>query len=83
MRPGVPGRHRHRGDLGGGIISYPLDKISGEVAYIAYHFHWGIGEILEMEHDERHMWIREISEINKRINEASKASSGGGGGSSM
>ena len=36
-----------------------------------------------MEHDERHMWIREISEINKRINEASKASSGGGGGSSM
>jgi hypothetical protein len=33
-----------------------------------------------MEHDERHMWIREISEINKRINEASKPS---GGGSSM
>jgi hypothetical protein len=32
-----------------------------------------------MEHDERHMWIREISEINKRINEASK----GDGGASM
>ena len=78
MRPGVPGRHRHRGHFPGGIISYPLDKISGEVAYIAYHFHWGIDEILEMEHDERHMWIREISEINRRINDASKSASSGG-----
>lgn len=31
-----------------------------------------------MEHDERHMWIREISEINRRINDASKAASSGG-----
>lgn len=29
-------------------------------------------DILEMEHDERHMWIEEISKINKKINEASK-----------
>jgi len=28
-----------------------------------------------MEHKERHMWIREISEINRKINEASKGSS--------
>jgi hypothetical protein len=27
-----------------------------------------------MEHKERHMWIREISEINRKINEASKGS---------
>jgi hypothetical protein len=53
-----------------------LDKLSGEVAYIAYHFHWEHDVIMEMEHHERHMWIREISEINKRINEASKGSEG-------
>jgi len=29
-------------------------------------------DIMGMEHAERHMWIREISENNKRINEASK-----------
>jgi hypothetical protein len=75
LRPGVPGRHRHRGDRAGGIISYPLDKLSGEVAYIAYHFHWAIDDILAMEHKERHMWIREISEINRKINEASKGTS--------
>ena len=36
-------------------------------------------DILEMEHKERHMWIKEISEINKRINEVSK----GGGDTSI
>ena len=56
-----------------------MDKLSGEVAYIAYHFHWDMDDILEMEHKERHMWIKEISEINKRINEASK----GGGDTSF
>ena len=35
-------------------------------------------DILEMEHAERHMWIKEISEINKKINEASKTPSEGG-----
>ena len=34
-------------------------------------------DVLGMEHTERHMWIREISEINKRINDASKGTSGG------
>ncbi len=72
MRAGVPGGHRHGGDDGGGIVSYPLDKLSGEVAYIAYHLHWPLEQILEMEHHERHMWIKEVSEINRKINEASK-----------
>ena len=59
-------------------MSYPLDQLRQEVAYIAYHFHWGMDDILEMEHKERHMWIKEISEINRRINEASKGPGGGG-----
>ena len=33
-------------------------------------------DILTMEHAERHMWIKEISEINRKINEASKGDSG-------
>ena len=32
-------------------------------------------DILEMEHKERHMWIKEISEINRKINDASRGSS--------
>jgi hypothetical protein len=40
-----------------------------EVAYIAYHFHWALDEILGLEHAERHRWIEQISKINRRLTE--------------
>ena len=49
-------------------MSYPLERIFQEVAYIAYHFHWPLDGILTMEHRERQLWIKEISAINKEIN---------------
>jgi hypothetical protein len=49
-------------------VSYPLDRLYQEVSYIAYHFHWSMDDILGMEHKERQIWIREISEVNKEIN---------------
>ena len=65
LRPSARGRH---GGCAGGIVSYPLEKIYQEVAYVAYHFHWSLDDILDMEHRERQIWIREISEINREIN---------------
>jgi hypothetical protein len=53
-------------------VSYPLERIYQEVAYIAYHFHWSIDDVLSMEHRERQIWVREISEINKEINQSRK-----------
>ena len=55
--------------LPGGIVSYPLEKIYREVAYIAYHFHWSRDEIMDMTHSERRVWVKEISKINQDINE--------------
>lgn len=52
----------------GGIVSYPLENIFKEVAFIAYHFHWDRDTVLEMSHKERHRWVREISAINEKIN---------------
>jgi len=49
-------------------MSYPLDNLYQEVAYIAYHFHWDIDKIFDMEHRERAIWIREIAAINEKIN---------------
>ncbi|MGC6516379.1 MAG: DUF6760 family protein [Myxococcota bacterium] len=40
-----------------------------EVAFIAYHFHWPRDSVLDMSHMERHRWVKEISEINEKINE--------------
>ena len=52
----------------GGIVSYPLENIFKEVAFIAYHFHWDRETILALSHKERHRWVKEISKINERIN---------------
>jgi len=39
------------------------------VAYIAYHFHWPLDEILALEHGDRVRWAQEIGRINERMNE--------------
>jgi hypothetical protein len=52
----------------GKMMSYPRDEIFREVAYLAYHFHWSLDEIMGLDHKTRHRFIREISEINRKIN---------------
>ena len=37
---------------------YPKDALYEELAYIAYHFHWQLEPLLEMEHAERHRWVK-------------------------
>jgi hypothetical protein len=52
---------------GGGVLSYPLDRLYEEVAFIAYHFHWSQDEILNLEHNMRQNWVAEINKINQKI----------------
>ena len=52
----------------GGIVSYPLENIFKEVAFVAYHFHWDREAVLALSHKERHAWVKEISAINEMIN---------------
>lgn len=49
-------------------MSYPLESLTKEVAYISYHFHWSKKSVLNMTHKERKIWSQEISNINKQIN---------------
>lgn len=51
-------------------MGYPLDRMYEEVAYIAYYFHWPMGQVLEMEHGERQRWVAEIAKINRRLSDA-------------
>ena len=53
----------------GGVVGYPLDPLYGEVAFVAYHFHWPPESILNLEHGERRRWVPEISAINERMND--------------
>jgi len=49
---------------------YPVERLYEEVAFVAYHFHWGHDEVLNMPHWERQRWCEEISAINDRLSEA-------------
>lgn len=51
------------------MTGYPLGRLYEEVAYIAYHFHWPLQEILDLEHAERRRWVEEIGRINRRLSE--------------
>jgi hypothetical protein len=51
-------------------VTYAADRIHEEVAYVAYHFHWGFDEI---EHPTRRRFVDEIAKLNQRVAEAREA----------
>ena len=56
-----------RGDgVAGGIVGYPSERLMEEVAYIAYHFHWPMQEIMALAHLDRRAWVEQIARINER-----------------
>ncbi len=50
-------------------MTYAPDRIYEEVAYVAYHFHWSLDDILDLEHPQRLRYVREIANINTRLTE--------------
>jgi hypothetical protein len=48
-------------------VTYAIDRLFEEIAYVSYHLHWSLEEILELEHPDRQRFVREIAEINQRI----------------
>jgi len=48
-------------------VAYPLDQVRSEVAFIAYHLHWSLEEILSLPHQERVAWVGQVSAINRKI----------------
>lgn len=49
------------------MTTYASDRLFEEVAYVAYHFHWPMEEILDLEHPVRARFIEEIGRINQRL----------------
>ena len=50
-------------------MTYAADRIYEEVAYVAYHFHWPLDDILDLEHPQRLRFVTEIANINTRLTE--------------
>jgi hypothetical protein len=51
-------------------VTYAPDQIYEEVAYVAYHFHWALDDLLDLDHRERGRYVREIANINTRMSHA-------------
>ena len=52
---------------GGSVKAYPVKLLYEEMAFIACHFHWSYGELMQLDHRERRRWVREISSINRTL----------------
>ena len=50
-------------------MTYATDRLFEEVAYVAYHLHWSLDEILDLEHPIRQQFVEEIGRINRRLTE--------------
>jgi hypothetical protein len=62
-------RRRERGPLGG-ILTYDTERLLEEASYVAYHFHWPLADILDLEHPLRRAFIAQIGQINERLSAA-------------
>ncbi|MEA5516983.1 DUF6760 family protein [Nodularia sp. UHCC 0506] len=48
------------------MVGYPSEALSEEVACIAFHFHWSLEDILNLEHPERRRWVGEIGKFKQQ-----------------
>jgi hypothetical protein len=51
------------------LAVYDSERLFEEIAYIAYHFHWPLDQILDLEHPLRRRFVEEIADINRRRSE--------------
>lgn len=47
-------------------MTYGAERVLEEVSYVAYHFHWPLDEILDLEHPDRQRFVREIDRLVSR-----------------
>jgi len=47
-------------------MRYPTEELWSEMAYLAYHLHWGFDELLELEHGDRGRILDEVASLNER-----------------
>lgn len=56
---------------------YPVDALWEEIAYLAYHLHWDLESLLNLEHADRTRLIQSVADLNTRAWEAVKANVAG------
>ncbi|MEU8707607.1 MULTISPECIES: DUF6760 family protein [unclassified Streptomyces] len=47
-------------------MTYATDRLHEEIAYVAYHFHWSLDAILDLEHPDRRLYADQIASFVTR-----------------
>lgn len=48
------------------MLRYPSEAIWQEIAYLAYHLHWSLDDLLDLEHMDRVRMVRAVVSLNER-----------------
>lgn len=43
-----------------------MDELWAEVSYLAYHLHWDLDTLLDLEHADRARFIEQVASLNER-----------------
>lgn len=52
------------------MMRYPAEALWQEIAYLAYHLHWPLDDLLDLEHADRVRMIRAVAAFNTQAWEA-------------
>ncbi len=52
------------------MLRYPVDALWQEIAFLAYHLHWSLEELLDLEHLDRVRMVRAVVSLNEKAWEA-------------
>ena len=44
----------------------PESRLHSEIAYLAYHLHWPLDDLLDLEHTLRRTYVAEVATLNRR-----------------
>jgi hypothetical protein len=47
-------------------VTYGVDGLLEEISYVAYHFHWTLDQLLDLEHADRRRYVRLIQTLAAR-----------------
>ena len=56
------------------MMRYPEDALWEEVAYLAYHLHWDLERLLDLQHGDRVRLIKSVAALNQRAWEGVRSS---------
>lgn len=45
---------------------YPVDALWDELTYLAFHLHWDMDDLLDLEHADRARLVESVAELNRR-----------------